>query len=110
MTEIEQRVKERLQGEELPDGILSDLVKTACDRLCIRLGEDELPTLFESIAVDAVVKMRRRIYYEGISSEGSAGLSTSFVDNVLAEYEQEISDWKARKTNTSGSGRVVSFL
>ena len=78
--------------------------------MCIRLGENTLPEPFNSICVDAVVKMYRRTYYEGISSEGAANITTSFVDNILNEYEQEISDWKEQKTNISGSGRVVRFL
>lgn len=104
------RVKKRLSGETINDEVLTELVSVADNRLCIRLGEDVLPDSFQAICADAVVKMYRRMYYEGISSEGAADISTSFIDNVLAEYEQEIADWKDRKTNISGSGRVVSFL
>lgn len=104
------RVKKRLEGENPSDDILEEFIDTVRDRLCIRLGEEKLPDIFHSICVDAVVKMYRRIYYEGISSEGSANISTSFVDNVLAEYEQEISEWKERKANTSGTERKVRFL
>lgn len=69
-----------------------------------------LPNLFESICVDAVVKMYRRTYYEGISSEGAANISTTFVDDVLSEYAQEIGDWKTQQANVGGSGKVVRFL
>ena len=68
------------------------------------------PNLFESICVDAVVKMYRRTYYEGISNEGAANISTTFVDDVLAEYAQEIGDWKTQQANTGGSDKVVRFL
>lgn len=104
------RVKKRLTGETINESVLTELANVASDRLCIRLGKDTLPGAFQSICADAVVKMHRRLYYEGISSEGAANISTSFIDNVLSEYEQEISDWKNRKTNTSGSGREVRLL
>lgn len=105
-----ERVKKRLDGENVKDDALEELITTVKDRLCIRLGESTLPEPFNSICVDAAVKMYRRTYYEGISSEGAANITTSFVDNILNEYEQEISDWKEQKTNASGSGRVVRFL
>lgn len=105
-----ERVKKRLDGENVTDDALEELITTVKDRLCIRLGENTLPEPFNSICVDAAVKMYRRTYYEGISSEGAANITTSFVDNILNEYEQEISDWKEQKTNASGSGRVVRFL
>lgn len=105
-----ERVKKRLSDETVNETVLEEMVQTVCDRLCIRLGEEVLPVPFQSICADAVMKMHRRTYYEGISSEGAAEISTSFVDNSLSEYESEIQDWKNRKSNTSGSGRMVSFL
>lgn len=108
--EILDRVRLRLTGEQVEDAVLGEYVTTISDRLCIRLGETTLPATFQSICVDAVVKMYRRLYYEGISSEGSANLSTSFVDNVLAEYDSEISDWKLKKANSGSNDRVVRLL
>ena len=87
-----ERLKTRLPDTELTDEQLSEYLQTMSDRLCLRLGVDTLPTLFQSICVDATVKMVRRTYYEGISSEGVANISTSFVDNILAEYDDEIGD------------------
>ena len=108
--ELIERVQLRLQGENPDTALLQELIFTASDRLCIRLGEDSLPGLFESICVDAVVKMYRRMYYEGISSENGGNLSTSFGEDVLNEYAEEIEGWNSRKANTSGSGKVVHFL
>lgn len=108
--ELIERVQLRLQGENPDTALLQELISTASDRLCIRLGEDSLPVLFESICVDAVVKMYRRMYYEGISSENGGNLSTSFVEDILNEYTEEIDGWNSRKANTSGSGKVVHFL
>ena len=108
--ELIERVQLRLQGEDPDTALLQELISTASDRLCIRLGEDSLPALFESICVDAVVKMYRRMYYEGISSEGVANISTSFVDDILAEYAGEIDDWKNGQAASGNSKKVVTFL
>ena len=108
--ELIERVQLRLQGENPDTALLQELISTASDRLCIRLGEDSLPALFDSICVDAVVNMYRRMYYEGISSENGGNLSTSFVEDILNEYVEEIDGWNSRKANTSGSGKVVHFL
>lgn len=102
------RVKKRLPEAD-PD-LLEEYIQTMEDRICIRLGESSLPDAFASVCVDAVVKMYRRTYYEGISSEGVANISTSFFEDILAEYDQEISKWKENKANTEGSGRYIHFL
>ncbi len=101
-------LKRRIPDAVVTDAVLSDYIQTVSDRLCLRLGTDTLPELFNSICVDAAVKVYRRTYYEGISSESAASISTSFVDNILAEYTQEIFAWKDRQPVTTN--RVVSFL
>lgn len=109
---ILKRVRMRISGEEAEDNILEEYIQTISDRLCLRIGEKDLPDVFISICVDATVKMFRRTYYEGISTEGAANISTSFVEDILAEYSQEIGDWKLNRANSggNGSGRVVRFL
>lgn len=97
---IVDRVKLRLTDEEISEAVLNEYIETVSDRLCIRLGTDELPSQFNSICVDAVVKMYRRLCYEGISSENDGGLSVSFVDDILSEYSDEISAY------TKKSGRL----
>lgn len=104
------RIMRRLNGEQVSEDILKEFTTTVTDRLCIRLGENSLPDAFQSICVDAVVKMHRRTYFEGIKSEGSADLSTSFVDDILSEYDGEIREWKDNKMREKGSGRKVRFL
>ena len=69
-----------------------------------------LPAAFDSVCVDAVIKMVRRTYYEGISSESVANLSTSFVEDILSEYDREISDWKNNRDDTDGNNKAVHFL
>ena len=109
MEELLTRLKTRLPNTELTDNELLEYLSTVSDRLCLRLGAEELPPLFGSVCVDATVKMIRRIYYEGISSEGVANISTSFVDDILAEYASEIGDWKTTQAESGNSNKVVNF-
>ncbi len=110
--EIVRRSRNRLQGDSVPDNTLFEYVQTAIDRICLRAGVDDLPKPFHSIAVDVVVKMHRRSFYEGIASESADTLSTSFVDDLLNEYTAEFEAYKNRIKNedTSGSLKVVKFL
>ena len=108
--ELIERVRRRIPEEEASGDILDEYIRIVSDRICLRLGVDILPALFESICVDAVIKMHRRAYYEGITSEGAANISTSFVDDVLSEYADEITLYRERQSNSSGSGKVVHFL
>ena len=110
MEELLKRLKTRLPDTELTDSQMEEYLQTMSDRLCLRLGVEILPALFSSICVDATVKMVRRTYYEGISSEGVANISTSFVDNILSEYADEIGDWKAAQAASGNSSKVVRFL
>ena len=110
MEELLQRLKIRLTDTQLNDDQLMEYLQTMSDRLCLRLGVETLPALFNSICVDATVKMVRRTYYEGISSEGVANISTSFVDDILAEYAGEIGDWKDAQADAGNSKKVVTFL
>ena len=90
------------------EDVLKEYIAVISDRLCLRLGTEKLPAPFQSICVDATVKMCRRTYYEGISSEGAASISTSFVEDILKEYAPEIADWKEREKEKTG--KVVKFL
>ena len=110
MDELLQRLLIRLPDTQLANEQLTEYLQTMSDRLCLRLGVETLPAIFASICVDATVKMVRRTYYEGISSEGVANISTSFVDDILAEYAGEIGDWKNAQADAGNSKKVVTFL
>ena len=91
---IYERVEKRLHNDaDFKVTIIKEYICTVVDRLCIRLNTEELPESFCSIAVDAVVKMHRRAFYEGISSENDGGASVSFVNDILNEYETEIAQY-----------------
>lgn len=105
----------RLRLRLLPDGgeetqgaeaEMQEVLRTVSDRLCLRAGVDALPRALESICVDAAVKLWRRRYFEGISSEGGGEVSTAFVEDIFAEYEQDITRWREHNC----AKRTVQFL
>lgn len=105
------RVRLRISNSEITDTVLNEYIGTIQDRLLLRLGEEKLPGAFQSVCVDATVKMFRRTYYEGISSENVVNMSTTFVEDILSEYTQEISEWKVARANSGGGNkRTVKFL
>ena len=110
MNELLQRLMIRLPDTQLTNEQLTEYLQTMSDRLCLRLGVETLPPLFNSICVGATVKMVRRTYYEGITSEAVANINTSFVDDILAEYAGEIDDWKNGQAASGNSKKVVTFL
>ena len=106
---ITERVMLRLSTEN-PDPVkIADYVNIITDRLTLRLGVETLPKAFEGIAADATVKLYRRAMFEGISSEGTDGLKTEFVADILAEYADEIAAYKDSKAKTDGE-RTIYFL
>ena len=103
-----ERVKIRLPDETVSDAFFLEMIITVKDRLNLRLGTSILPNQFYSILVDAVIKMYRRKYYEGIKSESIDSISTNFTDDILKEYDLEIKTYldneEVKKLN------VVRFL
>ena len=43
------RVDRRLSGENIDINLVQELIDTVTDRICIQLGEDSLPSAFDSI-------------------------------------------------------------
>lgn len=108
-------VRERVlvRKPELEDNpVLLELVKTATDRINIRVGEMELPAELETVAVEVVCALHNRMYYEGIKSENADTFSVSFVDNVLSEYETDLQRYREKKAkdDVEYRGGVVNFL
>lgn len=106
MDDVLEQARNLLEEEEITpsEAWLRHWSSTVCSRLCLRLHEQRLPDMFASIAVDAVIKLYRRYYYEGVSSESDGGVSVNFVEDVLNEYASEISEYNQK--NSSG----VQFL
>lgn len=100
MVDLLSRVRIRVAGDEVeyPYDFLNELITTVSDRIALRVGAATMPENASSLAVDATVKLLRRQFYEGISSEGAAeggSLSTSFVEDILAEYDDELARIRA---------------
>lgn len=104
-----ERLKERLTGEDCKLSLLEEMLQTIEDRVKIRLGTSTVPKVFESVVVDATVKMHRRMYYEGIKSE-SAEISTAFVEDILSEYKDEFEEYLSSAEYDGTNTKVVHFL
>lgn len=103
-----ERVQVRLDGEPVADQEqrLRELCDLAGVRICLRIREPTLPELLEPIAADVVVKLWRRWNYEGISSENGGTLSTSFVEDVLAEYDDEFAAYVEQQAAQNGRRKI----
>lgn len=109
MTVLE-RAQARLSSEQhIDQTVLEELCEMVISRLCLRLSADSLPDIFYPIAADAAVKAYRRIYYEGIASESSVG-SVSFIQDILAEYENEIAAYKKAHAAEGLGGHICYFI
>lgn len=104
------RVKLRLP-EANDDPIIEELIQTATDRINLRVKQTVFPVLLESILVEIVVKMYRRKYYEGISSESADTLNVSFYEDIFAEYEGEFNNWIKMNDEDTGNNKLkVRFI
>lgn len=99
MDELAQRVLIRFYEDEYKpnEEVVGEILLTVSDRLKIRLEVEELPSLADSIIVDASIKALRLRGYEGSRSESAAdggSFSTSFIDDVLDAYQSDIASLK----------------
>lgn len=103
------RVKIRIP--EAKNGVLEELIISATDRILLRINKDELPQKLETIAVEIVAKMYRRMMYEGISSESADTLNVTFIDDIFAEYDEEFEKWLKRSDEDEGENKLkVRFI
>lgn len=105
--ERQERLKIRLP--DASEDVLGELLQTAVDRILLRVREDVLPPVLDSIAVDATVKLYRRLYFEGIQTEKADTLNTTFFEDILAEYDHELHAYMEKRDSES-TKRVVRFL
>lgn len=108
---MEERMIARIEqnGQTITTQQAKEYIRTISDRICLRIAKTELPGLMESICVDAAVKLYRRMYYEGIHSETEGGISTTFIADVLAEYDPEFEIYRNQGNGDEG-GRYCVFL
>lgn len=103
------RVKVRIP--EAKDNVLEELITSATDRILLRIGKDEFPIKLETVAVEIVTKMYRRMLYEGISSESADTLNVSFIEDIFAEYEEEFQRWIKLDDEAEGKNKLkVRFI
>lgn len=104
----ETRLARELQHD--PDQLRASILREICDlaetRICLRVRTQTLPEILEPIAADIVVKLWRRLSYEGISSEGADKISTSFVEDILAEYEPDLQAYQDAMDQETGSRKI----
>lgn len=93
--------------------LVDELVKTATDRINLRLGLTILPPELESVAVEVVCAMynRSQSSNEGIKSENVDTFSVTFVDDILSEYETDLARYIELKDKQDNQNRgVLRFL
>lgn len=102
-------VKERVlvRKPEINTALLDELVKTASDRINIRIGEPSLPIELESVAVEVVCAMWNKSLAnnEGIKSENVDTFSVTFVDDLLKEYQPDFDGYLATKAKLENANR-----
>lgn len=104
------RVKLRLP-EANDDKMLEEFIQTAIDRINLRVKQLAFPASLESILVEIVVKMYRRKYYEGISSESADTLNVSFYEDIFSEYDGEFDNWVKMNDEETGNNKLkVRFI
>ncbi len=108
---IKDRVLIRKPG--INEILIDELIRTALDRINLRLGVTVLPIELESIAVEVVCAMcnKSQANNEGIKSENVDTFSVTFVDDILAEYETDFNRYLEIKNKQDNVNRgVLRFL
>lgn len=113
-------IKERVlvRRPQASEAVIDELIKTTQDRILLRAGvflksgETIFPPELESIVVDVTVALynRHELEHEGIDSEGIDSMSISFVDDLLAKYDRELSNYVANREKVKDTGEKVKFL
>ncbi len=107
------RLKIRIPNIE--DPIAEELIKTAKDRILLRVEskKSDFPKELESICVEVVTAMYRKheMQHEGVDSEGVDVFSVKFVNDLLDQYKDEIDAFKHMQEDEEDSKRgVVRFI
>lgn len=106
-------VKTRVQVR-IPDitaELLEEYTKTATDRINLRVGVTVLPPELESVAVEVICALYNRKYHEGIKDETVDTFRTTFIENILNEYERDFSLYlQMKKTQDNSMRGKLRFL
>lgn len=91
MSSVSDDVK-ALLGSDI-DKKLEVIERRTSERLKIKMKVDSVPTDYEYIVNDVVLKRFNRIGNEGMQAYSQEGLSMTFPDSDFDEYADEINDF-----------------
>ena len=77
-----ERLKARLDENELSDGKLQEIIDDVTQEVLADTNQSELNAQLESAVISLSVIAVNRLGTEGIASEGYSGVSTSYLDDV----------------------------
>lgn len=77
-----ERLKERLDENELYDGKLQEIIDDVTQEVLADTNQSILNTQLESAVISLSVIAVNRLGTEGLASEGYSGVSTSYLDDV----------------------------
>lgn len=87
------------------DDLLELVINNVTQRLCILIGEKELPSELEYIVSEVSVIRFNRIGSEGYASHSVEGESMSWSDDDFAGYANEIQAY-INESDTNKTGKV----
>lgn len=107
------RLKVRIPNIE--PAIAEELIKTAKDRILLRIGSRQtlFPVELESICVEVVTAMynKHMMKNEGVDSESVDVFSIKFVNDLLRQYEDELNEYRRMLSEEDDESRgKVRFL
>ena len=111
MAEIMSRIL--IRKPEIKGDLAAELIKTAEDRIKIRIESMEIPTELQSVVVEVVCAMynKSQAGNEGMKSENVDTFSVTFLDDILAEYQADFDGYLRMKNKQDNANRgVMRFL
>lgn len=111
---LAERVNDRLLEDEATPkpAAVDEMIRSAYDRVSIRLAPYDVPEAALTIVVEVAVKALRLRGYEGSLSESmgdGASVSNSFVDDVLSAYENDLAAIRRRFASKTGTAGIRFF-
>lgn len=105
----------KIRIPDIEPSIANELIKTAKDRILLRIGSKQtlFPVELESICVEVVTAMynKHTMRNEGVDSESVDVFSVKFVNDLLKQYEDELNEYKRMFQDEEDSSRgKVRFL
>lgn len=102
-----ERLKERLDENELYDGKLQEIIDDVTQEVLADTNQPILNTQLESAVISLSVIAVNRLGTEGLASEGYSGVSTSYLDDVpprvasILNANRRLGAWEDEDESTS---------